>query len=355
MRIPVRRLLSLLSLVLAAVALSSTPAAAAAAPACDRYATPTGSDDAAGTLSAPLRSPQRLMESLQPGETGCLGEGTYTGTGPDGIVLYGRSGGQPDAPITVRSTPGERATLRGVIYLNRDADDIRLTNLTLIAQRPRNPVDGMHGIFTYGARTALIDNDISNSHATSCLILGNIEQRGVDSGRAVDTLVSGNVFRNCGSPQHGMHDHAIYLARTLRATIVDNVFVGSSGWAIHLYPNAQRTLVQGNVMYGNAGSVIFAGEDPWRSNHNVVVDNIMAGSRKVPEVSGSYPSRPGRGNQVRGNCIAPGLAVTDGDTAGYRMIDNRVADTATCLALVADTLLARLVAAVPTVAALLRA
>src|SRR5687768_7476817 len=76
---------------------------AAADPGCDRVAAPTGSDLAAGTEQLPFRTVARLLQSLSPGQTGCLRGGSYVGA--VGIT----KGGAPGTPITLRSYAGERA------------------------------------------------------------------------------------------------------------------------------------------------------------------------------------------------------------------------------------------------------
>src|SRR5687768_14918641 len=93
--------------VVAAGAVAGFPPVAQAAD-CTRFAAPTGSDSALGTLASPLRSAQKLVDSLAAGQTGCLRAGTYAG------VSFTRSG-SVSAPITLRSHPGERARLYGSV------------------------------------------------------------------------------------------------------------------------------------------------------------------------------------------------------------------------------------------------
>src|SRR4051794_4316826 len=45
---------------------------------CDLIAAPDGSDRAAGTTSAPLRTVRRLTRRLRSGQVGCLREGRYS-------------------------------------------------------------------------------------------------------------------------------------------------------------------------------------------------------------------------------------------------------------------------------------
>ena len=92
---------ALFALTAAFAALSVLPAPVLAANPCDHVASP-GTDTA-----------QQLLDSLRPGETGCLRGGTYRSS--RGYVLNARRGGAPGAPITLRSFPGERARLVGII------------------------------------------------------------------------------------------------------------------------------------------------------------------------------------------------------------------------------------------------
>src|ERR687898_401251 len=113
-------LLSMIAALIAALlalTISASPDRAsegAAGARCSRYAAPSGSDRGPGTRKRPFASPQRLVESLRPGQTGCLRGGVYDET-DDGYILRFERAGRPSAPITVRSHPGERARLVGIV------------------------------------------------------------------------------------------------------------------------------------------------------------------------------------------------------------------------------------------------
>ncbi|HEX2127298.1 MAG TPA: hypothetical protein VHF45_12155, partial [Thermoleophilaceae bacterium] len=88
----------LLAAAVAAAALSS-PASASAAD-CDKVASP-------GPGAA-----QKLVDSLTPGQTGCLHGGRYAEH-----VRINRGGTSDSARITIRSFPGEQAELYGRLYV----------------------------------------------------------------------------------------------------------------------------------------------------------------------------------------------------------------------------------------------
>jgi hypothetical protein len=78
-RLPARALRVAIATLLAAIALgsASAPEPARAAPGCTRVAAPAGSDGAAGTVTAPFATFNKLAHSLRPGQVGCLRAGTY--------------------------------------------------------------------------------------------------------------------------------------------------------------------------------------------------------------------------------------------------------------------------------------
>src|SRR5215472_10267465 len=89
-----------------AVLTGGSPFAAPGASAtCTKYAATWGTDTSPGTRSRPLKTVQHLVDSLHHGETGCLRGGNYR-ISVIGLQIL-RSG------FTLRSYPGERATLDG--------------------------------------------------------------------------------------------------------------------------------------------------------------------------------------------------------------------------------------------------
>ena len=109
------------------LALLFSTASAGAETTCSKYASPSGSDSAAGTVTAPYRTAQRLADSLSAGQTGCLREGSYTASGP--YVLSPGHGGSATAPIAIRSYPGEHARLVGIVNVAHGIDHVTLSDL----------------------------------------------------------------------------------------------------------------------------------------------------------------------------------------------------------------------------------
>ncbi len=65
------------------------------------------------------------MESLSPGQVGCLRGGSYAGG------LRAGRGGTATAPLVLRSAPGERAQITGRIDVPEGSDYITIADLSL--------------------------------------------------------------------------------------------------------------------------------------------------------------------------------------------------------------------------------
>jgi hypothetical protein len=179
------RALGLASVLAIAAALAMTPAGRGA-PGCDLHASPSGSDAADGTEERPFASAQQLADALSPGETDCRRAGTLRPRhGVRRDVLPRGTGG---LARHLRSYPGERAKLVGIIDVGTGRDHITMSQLTIEGDGTRTrsrptPAD-----------TVIEDSDITNLHrGRSCLVLGGA------AGQAERTVVRRNVLHDCGA------------------------------------------------------------------------------------------------------------------------------------------------------------
>jgi hypothetical protein len=298
----------------------NAPAATSAArKRCNRFAGPGGSDRGPGTLRRPFATPQRLVDSLRAGQTGCLRGGTYTDT-HDGYILKFHRAGRPGARIRVRSLPGERARLVGIVDVPEGSDRVTLSDVDVEGDGTMNTVK------VYAAGVRIERNGITNAlRGQSCLILGSDT-----AGQAQGTVIRLNVFHDCGSPSNDNKDHGIYAANLDRGRIVDNLFVNSSAQTLQLYPNTQRTVVAHNVIDGGPdtvrGGVLIGGDSDFASRDNVIEHNVITHAATANVYS--YWSGPvGSGNVVRENCLwASGDEEIDSADGGFTASANRVAD-----------------------------
>jgi hypothetical protein len=277
---------------------------------CSRYASTDGRDDGRGTRSRPFKTAQRLADSLRPGQVGCVRAGLYDET-RDGYVLRVRRGGVNGKRVTIRSHPGERAKLVGIV-------EVRSNHATLQALDIEG-TGGANTVKVYGDDFLLQDSEVTNlGRGDSCVILGS-----TSGGVALRPIVRRNRFHDCGDP-YNRFGHGIYASQVADGRIVDNVFWNPYGYAITIYPNSQRTLVARNVIDGGGlsrrGGISVGGDDVSASNDNIIERNVIAYAAtygvKAQDVTGS-------GNIIRRNCF---WRNTEGDTTdGLVVYDNVVA------------------------------
>jgi parallel beta-helix repeat protein len=332
-----------LLLALGAGILCLVPAASGAAdpasPACDLVAAPNGSDSGPGTLAAPFQTAQKLVTSLQPGQTGCLRAGTYTES-----VTF-RHGGTASAPITLTSYPGENATVVGRIYVAEGADYTTITGLKLDgvnAARQQSPmIDANHVTFSY--------DDVTNDHTSICFGIGSATW-----GWATGTLITHSRIHDCGVLPATNYQHGFYIGGATDTTIEWNLIYANADRGIQLYPEADYTTIDHNIIDDNGEGIIISGTDGVASSYTNVYDNVVSDSNQRDDVQSWWPAgNPvGVGNTVHDNCVWGGRQGTiDTSGGGFTAQDNltvnpEFADTAThdyqmstsspCLALVGD-------------------
>ena len=291
-----------LALVLSATGYGATPS-------CDLYASPSGSDSAAGTLSAPLGTVQRLADSLSRGEVGCLREGVYEGSGPAGDPFRELKITRPG--ITLTSAPGEEATISARLWIARGADGVTVSELRLDGANSRDlpspTVNADGAVFSH--------DDVTNGHTSICFAVGSPAW-----GRARNTVIEENRIHACGQLPAFNHDHGIYLSAADDTVIRGNWIYDNADRGIQLYPDAQRTVITGNVIYGNGEGVIFSGDDTVASSGTQVSGNVIADSRVRRNVESYFPAGApvGTDNLVSSNCIhgAPGSYYGGPDGSG---------------------------------------
>jgi parallel beta-helix repeat protein len=273
---------------LAALAyLQFAPSRAAATSICDKYAATDGSDSANGTKSAPFRTAQKLADSLEPGQTGCLRAGTYTQS--NNQVRIGRAG------ITLRSAPGERATIRARVYVPKGADRVTVRNLNLDGSTntlPSPTVNANH--------TRWLNNSITNQNTTICFSVGHPRW-----GIATGTIIRNNAIHRCGKLPRTNHHHGIYVGAARDTRIIGNRIHNNADRAIQLYPDAQGTIIRDNVIRGNGQGIVFSGKGEKVSSNSTVVANVIVDSRAGWNVFSNYNQTDlvGRDNVVRDNCL----------------------------------------------------
>ncbi len=295
-----------------AVCLVAIPSAASGdqTTTCNLFASPSGSDSAAGTLSAPFQTAQKLATSLAPGETGCLEAGTYN----ENVTF--RTGGTAAAPIMLTSYPGQTATIVGRIYVAEGADYTTLTGLDLDGANPgllESPtIDANHVTFSY--------DDVTNDHTGICFGIGSATW-----GWATDTLITHDRVHDCGQLPATNLQHAFYIGGATDTTIEWSLIYANADRGIQLYPEALGTTVDHNIIDDNGEGILISGAEGVASSDTNVYDNVISDANVRHDVESYWPTgNPvGVGNTVHDNCVWGGVQGTiDTSSGGYTASDN---------------------------------
>jgi hypothetical protein len=278
---------------------------------CARIASPSGHVSAnTARRRGHRRGPvQRLVDSLRPGQVGCLHGGTYT---DDVTVSRSR--------IALRSFPGERARIVGRLWFRHAAHDDLVSRLALDG---RNRA-GLPSPTVNGTRISFVGVDVTNRKTSICFDIGSGRW-----GRARGTLIARSRIHDCGRLPADNTEHGIYVAVADDTRIVGNLIYRNADRGIQLYPDAQHTLIQRNVIDSNGEGVIFSGAGGHASSNNLVERNVITNSQIRANVESWYPggNPRGVGNVVRENCIFGGRggAITT-HFGGFTPLANVIAD-----------------------------
>jgi hypothetical protein len=286
----------LLAAILAVAGFTAIPAGAARADVpstCDKVASPVGSDAAAGTVAAPLRSAQALSQALAPGQVGCLKAGSYGG----GLRL--NHGGRAGAPLILRSYPGEQAQVTGRIYVPRGSDYVTIADLSLDGNYQSGPP--LPGVSIAANHTTFESDDITNDHTEICFDIGS-EQYGI----ADSTVIANSRIHDCGVLPSTNEDHGIYIQAATNTHITGDLIDHTADRGIQFYPSAQGSVVTNNVIANNGEGIDFGGDNGVASNSNTVEHNLIVNSDIRGDVESWYPpGNPiGVANTVQSNCVS---------------------------------------------------
>ena len=285
---------------------------------CTRYAATNGTSDGTGSV-------QTLVDSLRPGQTGCLLAGTYR----ENISIH--HGGSKGRPVTLAGSPGGRAVLVGTLWVANGANYVTVRNLALDGRSapgiPSPQVNGDHATF--------YEVDVTNGHTGICFIVGG---SAATYGVAHDTTIARSRIHDCGELPPHHFEHGIYLAHSRGALIVDNEVFDNADWGLHLFPDAQDSNIQHNVFDGNGDGVIIAGTGDTASSGNTIARNIFSNSMDASSaerpgnnyglnVTSFWGGRVGSANLVAYNCFWHG-AGGNVNTAngGFVLSHNRVSN-----------------------------
>jgi hypothetical protein len=256
------------------------------------YVSTSGSDSNPGTKSQPFGTIQKAANTVNPGNTVIVKNGTYTDTNGDGAVVNFNRGGTSGNWVTFKSEnkwgaviDGKNRSTKNGFTLNDNADYLRIEDFEIKDIKETGVKANSRADHVYFYR-----NHVHHS--------GNIctdSDSGKDgfymSGKASYFTYDSNVIHHIGrlgpgeegcSPGNGYwknHDHGIY-SNANNVIIINNVFYDNKrGWDIHVYTSGSNYEVLNNVFhqanpdrYGNV--LIYADSSNW-----LIQNNIFIGSK----------------------------------------------------------------------------
>ncbi len=272
---------------------------------CTHWASPTGSDLAAGTAAAPFASFKRLADAMGPGTVGCLTTGTYVAslTGEDVNLV---KGGTSTTRATIRSAPGADVTVRGRVVVASTASDLVLAGLRLDGVTPSGRETS--SVTVEADRVHLVGNDIT-APTRICVSVGY--------GRVVSGFVAeANRIHHCGdglplvNGKPVRQEHGLYLEQVRGAVVRNNLIDHNYTRGIQLYYDADGSLIENNTIDSNEDGINLgaklAGGVAYRSESNTIRNNLITNS-KLWAVESYYdevrPLTTAPGNVVSGNCV----------------------------------------------------
>jgi hypothetical protein len=205
----------------------------------------------------------------------------------------------------------------GRIETVKGADYVTVTRLSLDgvnAQKLQSPmIDGNHDTFSY--------DDVTNDHTGICFGLGSPTW-----GWATGTLITHSRVHDCGemTPDDN-YQHGFYIGAATDTTIEWNLIYANAARGIQLYPDAQYTTIDHNIIDGNGEGIMVSGEGGHASSHTDIFDNIVSNSTVRHDVESYWPAGNPRGvgNLVHNNCLWRGREGTiDAALGGLRAARN---------------------------------
>lgn len=264
---------------------------------------------------------QNLVNTLQPGEVGCLRAGVYTSSTRAFQIT---SDGTSTARKTIAAYPGEKPEIRGSIRLRANNWNIgpglyihgqygpvmsstgnKLQNCFTPPECVWRHADATLDVGPY-ANITITGNFVTNrdpnwnegpytdannngepdvfERAGTCAYFGGGGQQ------AKNVVVEKNVIYRCGEllpddyltndndpfPQANNLEHCIYGGHLDESWIRDNLIYDCANRGIQVYPNVSNTRIDGNIVdmavFASGGSIMVDGQS---CNNNIIENNVV--------------------------------------------------------------------------------
>ena len=252
---------------------------------CDRIASPRGHSHGNGTIKRPFHSPQRLIDSLRKGQTGCFRGGHYRFS----LARVGTPG------VTLTNYRNEKVSLRGSIKVVPSGAGSVIAGMRLNGKGGESDI----GPKIYADDVVLRNNRITNLHSDICILLARFYNRPAPR----DVIIRNNRIHDCGELPATNYDHGIYLSAGVGTVITDNLIYDNADRGIQLYPSPRKTQITGNVLDRNGDGIVITGSGATAPAENLISGNVISNSRLSWNVRSGPNGLTGKQNAVTRNCV----------------------------------------------------
>jgi hypothetical protein len=253
------------------------------------YVAPTGSDSYTGTaVGTPFRSIQQCVNTVAPGDTCTVADGTYTDVDGNGIVVYispNARQGTASLPITIKSTNQYGAHLiipsssvpeglHAGLYINQNYYII--DGFDISGGGSPQLVSNNTGIVLTGGTGTIIRNNKLHDIARTVCSESDDGNAGVYMVYTTNVTADSNLLYTIGRLRNGesgcvtthyQHDHGFYIHGTTNTMISHNVIYDTNrGWPIHVFGGTATNLsIYNNTLAGGSptglpvGQIMLAG------------------------------------------------------------------------------------------------
>ena len=287
------------------------PAPSEPIPAGAKFVSPSGSDSAAGTESAPWRTLGKAVASVSAGDTVVFRSGTY---GAAGTRTYFAASGTSTAPITLRGYPGEpRPVILGMFRMTGNYQ--RVTGFVF-----DGPTGNVGNTSTPTGEDCEIWISGSNNELSYSEVRDSLWHAGIFLSSAENVRIVGNYIHDNGDfndPGQVNQSHGIYWSSG-SGLIANNVIDHNVAFGIHLYKAPHNVTMANNTItrHGRAG-ILFATD----TRDSLAVNNVVTHNQ-----IGIYTySLAGLGNAAVNN-LTWGNTQSNVNVTGVSVTDNLVAD-----------------------------
>lgn len=265
------------------------------------YVSPTGSDTAAGTKTAPFKTIARAIKALKPNTTVWVAPGTYSGGFRN--TVSGTSTGRiyfvSATKWGARIVPPANST--GDVAFDNRGSYVDILGFQVDGTTSQSGTKWRYGIYNGGSYDSIRENWVHHIGKTIACASGGGSAIGADSYyRGVKTDIISNVVHDIGPT--GCHFvQGIYMSTS--GTIKNNVAYRVAEAAIHLWHDANNVIITNNTVTSSGTGIIVGGGDFYFTTGGAVNVHVYNNIVYDNKYGISEQGKTGTNNTYRNNLV----------------------------------------------------